>query len=122
MALILIIDDDSQERLSFRSILEDSGHRILEADSKSLGIKIIKHKIVDCIFFNINMPEINGFRFLIELPELLRNKSVILSPGTSIAPIAFIRQLARCNGAVGALKTPVKAGPLLQILEQSLGK
>ena len=120
MAHLLIIDDDIKESGSLRTILEKNGHRISVADTGELGIKIINDEMVDCIFFNINMPGINGFQFLKDVPESLRRRSVILTSGTSLAPLNFVIQLANCHGALGALKKPVKVGPLLQIVEKTL--
>ncbi|MBF0357195.1 MAG: response regulator [Magnetococcales bacterium] len=120
MANILIIDDDQKECLSLRQLLEEKGHSISEANNKELGLEIIHNNKIDYLFFNINMPDVNGFGFLTELPESLVSKSIILTPEGSIAPLEFVMQLANCKGTVGALKKPVKLEPLLKLMEHSL--
>ena len=54
-ATVLLIDDDQDFRASVKSLLEDHGYKVLEADSGHEGLrKVIEHK-PDVIFLDVMM-------------------------------------------------------------------
>ncbi|MDR2745047.1 MAG: response regulator, partial [Desulfovibrio sp.] len=50
---ILIIDDEEGIRISLRGILEDEGHRVLEAHDAETGLELLKKEAVDLVFLDI---------------------------------------------------------------------
>ena len=102
-----------------RVLLEKSGHHVTETNNCTKGIEIIQSRIFDLLMYDITMYGTDGFRFLERVPKALRKKTVIVSPKTSLAPLGLIEQLARCKGAMGALKQPINSEELLLLVESS---
>ncbi|MBF0446092.1 MAG: response regulator [Magnetococcales bacterium] len=117
MANILIMNQRVIESKTLRVILEKSGHQVTEINDSTKGIEIIQSRVFDLIMYDITMQGTDGFKFLEIVPKALRKRTVIVSPETSIAPLGIIEQLARCKGAMGALKQPINSTELLQFVE-----
>jgi DNA-binding NtrC family response regulator len=120
MQHILIMDPSLAESSRLRAFLEKSGHRVTETNHYENGYKIIQSGVIDLIMFDFTLPGVDGFQFLRKIPENLRKRSIVLAPKSSLAPLGLVEQLARCNGAMGVLKKPVKNDPLLKLVENNL--
>lgn len=59
---ILCIEDNSDNMLLFRRILESSGYRVLQAKKGLDGINIAEAEDVDLILLDINLPDIDGYQ------------------------------------------------------------
>ncbi len=55
-----------------------------------------------------------------KVPDGLRNQTIVMIPKTSLAPLGLVRQLARCNGALEAVRKPIEIGSLLQLVGNRL--
>ncbi len=81
MSLILIVDDAEDVRLALREILEDDGHRVIEAtDGDELLPAVLTHW-PDLIMLDLNMPKVHGFEAL----EILRGR-----PGGKDFPVILV--------------------------------
>ena len=70
---ILYIEDNSDNRLLVRRILEAEGYRVLEAADGETGIALVQTDQPDLILMDINLPDIDGYevtRRLRAIPEL----------------------------------------------------
>jgi len=59
-AKVLVVDDDSQIRRAFRTILASQGCTVIEARDGEEGIEEIKADCPDLVLLDINMPGIDG--------------------------------------------------------------
>jgi len=67
--LILIVDDDENNRLTLKSRLSRKGFKTIMASSGQEAIDIASGERVDLLLLDVNMPEINGF----EVCEKIKN-------------------------------------------------
>lgn len=58
---ILYIEDNSENRLLVRRVLEAEGYSILEAEDGSSGLEMAARMRPDLILLDINLPEIDGY-------------------------------------------------------------
>lgn len=79
MQTILVIEDNEQNRILMREILEYKGYRVLEASDGVEGLGIAMEHTPDLIMMDLQMPLMDGFTVMRELrnnPEL-RNIKII---------------------------------------------
>ena len=67
---ILYIEDDFQNRVLVRRILEASGFSIIEAENGKIGLKIAQELVPDLILMDINLPEIDGYEVTSRLKQI----------------------------------------------------
>ncbi|MDO8803649.1 MAG: response regulator [Elusimicrobiota bacterium] len=70
MAKILIIDDESTILELFRFIFDDAGHDVRLAKNGREALDAIRESVPDFMVLDINMPEMSGREFAIELKRL----------------------------------------------------
>ena len=78
---ILYIEDNHENRLLVRRILEAEGYSIIEATDGPTGLKAAAQMQPDLILLDINLPEIDGY----DLARRFRN-----TPGLQQVPILAI--------------------------------
>ncbi|OGO15563.1 MAG: two-component system response regulator [Chloroflexi bacterium RBG_16_48_8] len=66
---VLYIEDNVDNRLLVKRILEAAGYVVLEAGGASEGLKLIYEQKPDLILLDINLPEVDGITFT----KFLRN-------------------------------------------------
>jgi two-component system cell cycle response regulator DivK len=72
-ATILYIEDNPDNRLLVRRILEAEGYTVLEASSASAAFSTVQSHQPDLILMDINLPEMDGYTLtsrLKAIPEL----------------------------------------------------
>lgn len=67
---ILYIEDNPDNRLLVRRVLEAEGYRVLEAEHASGGIELAEAEHPDLILMDINLPDMDGFEATVRLREL----------------------------------------------------
>jgi two-component system, LytTR family, response regulator len=67
-----IIDDEPHGIKTLKHYLEKSGlaHVVFAADSGENGLKLLKEEKIDILFLDIEMPGLNGFELLQQLPGI----------------------------------------------------
>lgn len=78
MATILYIEDNPENRLLVRRILQAEGFKIMEAANASQAYECIREGSPDLILMDINLPEIDGYSLTARLKAL---------PGLNHVPI-----------------------------------
>ena len=63
-ALILIVDDNGQNRKLARDVLRFAGFRTLEAEDGSEGVSLALEHLPDLVLMDIRMPDMNGTQAL----------------------------------------------------------
>jgi PAS domain S-box-containing protein len=97
-ATILVVDDDPLIAMSIVDMLEDLGHRVIEANSGKRALEIIDAgQMIDLMVTDQAMPEMTG----IQLAEIARstrpNLPVLLATGYADLPASRLANLPRLS-------------------------
>ena len=111
MALILLIDDDSFYRGVLRQILEDGGHRIIEAVNGPEGLERFRSQRPDLVITDMRMPGVDGGEVIRKLREM--NGSLRIVAVSGAAPV---HEPAPSAAEIGADAILSKLSPLEEIL------
>lgn len=116
---ILVVDDEADMLSGFSAILTALGYIPFTAVSASLGYQILRNEDIDLIFCDLNMPDINGIRFV--------ETALSISPG---APIIIFTAYGTVERAVEAIKIgaydfiekPIDTEKLQDILQKGINR
>lgn len=77
--LILHVEDNSENRLLVRRILQASGYQVMEAENGKKARELLKSSRPDLILMDINMPDEDGYTLTYDLKQLphLRSTPII---------------------------------------------
>ncbi len=64
---ILYIEDNPENRLLVRRILQADGFKVLEAQNAAQALRLLENEIPDLILMDINMPDMDGFTLTTQL-------------------------------------------------------
>lgn len=67
---ILYIEDNPENRLLVKRVLEVEGFQVIEADSGISGLKAAQTAKLDLILMDINLPEIDGYELTHRLKQM----------------------------------------------------
>ncbi|HZL36265.1 MAG TPA: response regulator [Tepidisphaeraceae bacterium] len=84
---ILLCDDSAVERHALAHFLRDNGFAVEEAADGDAAISHVKHKPIDLMLLDLNMPGADGFDVLTYLQEHRRALPVILLSGMPLNKI-----------------------------------
>ena len=76
MARILIVDDSPDVRLALATILEDTGHEIVEAEDGDQVFDLAVAQNPDLVMLDVMMPRVNGFDALATLKADTRTNPI----------------------------------------------
>ena len=113
MARILVIDDEVTSRIILRTILEDAGHHVIEAEDGKEGIRAYKEESIEIVITDILMPEKDGLEIISELCQgEIDVKIIAISSGGRFAPSNYLRSATLC-GAICTFEKPVDRDELI---------
>ena len=120
MAMILLIEDESQTRKMLRQMLEGDGYEVIEAPEGEIGIELYKEKQADLVITDIIMPGKEGMETIRELKRDFPDVKIIaISGGGRIDPADYLH-MAKKFGAMRTLKKPFKREDLLAAVRDLL--
>jgi len=67
---ILYIEDDFQNRVLVRRVLEASGFAFIEAENGVTGLQMAQEHLPDLILIDINLPEMDGYEVTLRLKQI----------------------------------------------------
>jgi two-component system cell cycle response regulator DivK len=73
---ILYIEDNFENRILIKRVLEAEGYLVIEADNGKTGLKLASEKSPDLILMDINLPDIDGYDCTAKLRELESTSSI----------------------------------------------
>src|SRR5512139_1736163 len=79
--LVLVVDDNPENRALAEATLEDAGYRVMLAPNGEAGIAAFQRERPDCVLLDIRMPGMDGITACRKLREL---------PGGKDVPILFV--------------------------------
>lgn len=122
MALILIIDDDTEIREVLRQILERAGYEVMEASDGREGLNLYRERQADLIITDIVMPRKDGLETITDLRiEFPGSKIIAISGGGRLDPKPYL-ELAEGFGADRLLTKPFGHEELLEAVQDLLGR
>jgi signal transduction histidine kinase/DNA-binding response OmpR family regulator len=66
-ATVLVIDDEADARQIVRTLLEESGHKVLEAADGSTGLELLGQQKIQLVILDLMMPGMDGFDVLAQI-------------------------------------------------------
>lgn len=116
---VLVVDDDIELALSYQAVLQSHGYQASTAANGALALHLVSKNKVDAILCDLNMPELAGDLFYLEVgriqPALL--KRFIFITGHADNPLyePFLKKVK-----APVLSKPVSIASLLETLESVL--
>ncbi|MFA7306197.1 MAG: HAMP domain-containing protein [Hyphomicrobium sp.] len=96
---LLIVDDDSAERMSIAELLKNDDVEILTAADGADALKALKEHSIDCVVLDLKLPDMSGFEILEQMcgSPAMRDIPVVVFTGRELSNEEDhkIRQLAR---------------------------
>jgi DNA-binding NarL/FixJ family response regulator len=115
-ATILLIDPHKEDREYWAQCLTIASQDcvVLEADSGAAGLAICRWQRVDCVLVELSLPDMSGFRVVIELVPRARRPEIAVIILTRLA-LSPMGDLALKNGAQGYLVKSQISGDVLNM-------
>jgi len=116
---ILIVDDERNVRLTYRTALETEGFEVTEADSGETALEKFAQSTFDVAVLDLRMPEVDG----LELLETMRDKN-IRTPAVIITAYGDVPNAVKAMklGAIDFLAKPVTPDQLRTILNEVIDR
>ena len=116
--VILVVDDDSGVRESFRLILEDH-YEVLDAPDGPQALEVLRAAQVDLVLLDIRLPEMDGIEVLERIKAIDEGLEVILVTAVKTVRTAVA---AMKLGAFDYLTKPFEEDELLALCNRALEK
>jgi len=110
-ATILYIEDNFENRVLVRRVLEASGYQVLEAEDGLTGMAVAEEYRPDLILMDINLPEVDGYEITTRLKQM---------PGLAHIPVIALtanvmrgdREKSLAAGCDGYIQKPIDVDAL----------
>lgn len=117
MARILVIDDEPVLRITFRHILEEEGHEVLDAEDGVSGVDVCRESHPDLVITDMMMPRREGSETVAILTREFPAMPVIAMSGGDVkAP----REWETNGNRVQYVAKPVDGPALLALVARML--
>ncbi len=120
MATILIAEDSQTDIQFIKSVLNETGHKLLVAMDGEETEKIVKSEPLDLIILDVVMPKKNGFQLCREFKKDEKTKNIPIIMLTSKSQESD-RMWGTRQGADAYLTKPCKPMELLTTVKKFLG-
>jgi two-component system response regulator (stage 0 sporulation protein F) len=118
MATILVIDDEASIRTLLRGVLEDAGHRVIEAHDGKEALTIYHKKRPDLVIMDLLMPEVDGLEATLQLSREYVDTKIIAMTGAQ-GDRNFL-DVAQLFGACRAFEKPFDLQQMLRAVQEEL--
>lgn len=120
-ATILYIEDNFDNRMLVRRVLEAEGYRVIEAEDGVQGIERLQSQPPDLVLVDINLPEIDGYEVTKRFKQL---------PSMDKVPVIAVtanvmkgdREKTLAAGCDGYIPKPIDIDTLPDQIVRFLGK
>lgn len=120
MAVILIVDDNEDNRFIYSTILQFHGHEVHEAPDGAVGVQKARELSPEVIILDIAMPVMNGWE---AIAELRADPSTASIPVVALTAHALIsdEERAVAAGFHTYVRKPVEPNVVVALVEQIVG-
>jgi two-component system, cell cycle response regulator DivK len=114
---ILLVEDDAETRLAYRTLLEHAGWSVHEASDGGQALRMINGALPCVIVIDISIPGVDGWEMTrrLKLDERTRDVPVLLVTGHALDED---RQRARDLGCAGYLVKPLSPSRFVEEVER----
>lgn len=129
---MLLVDDDEVTRYLLGEALSKVGYRILEARNGREAMRVIENYVVDGLFLDIIMPDLDGFEVLREIRADVRKTAlpVIVHTSKNLSPqemnlisgmgaVIYPKQELPADGNSDALREALRAAGIAEVETRS---
>ena len=116
---ILIVDDEPNVRLTYRTTLETEGFQVEEASDAGAALREMGEKEFDLAILDMRMPEVDGLELLERMRELEIQTPVVIITAYGDIPHAV---RAMKLGAIDFLQKPLTPEGLRSVVGEILGR
>jgi len=117
--LILIIDDDSNQRKTLSDILKVSGYLTLTARDGMEGMALFRQNPVDVVLIDLRLPDVSGIDVLRSVKTDRPSAEAIIVTGSATLDLAIE---ATNRGAFSFIRKPYEIGELMLQVRRALEK
>lgn len=112
MSVVLLVEDNPENMLFVVSVLENAGHRVLQAEDAAKGLRLAGEAHPDLIFMDIQLPGMDGLEASRRLKADAATRAIPIYALTAFA-MAGDAERIRAAGCDGYLAKPVSYKDLL---------
>lgn len=116
---ILIVDDEPNVRLVFRTALESSGYRVTEAEDGTTALLWLENSPVDLVLLDLQMPGVGGMEVLESLRKTGNDAPVVIVTAHGSVPNAVE---ALKLGAIDFEEKPLSPEALRRVVAEVLAR
>ena len=117
---VVLVEDDESTRDVFRTILEHTGHRVVEAEDGNTGVSLIRETLPDVVLLDLGLPGLDGRGVVAELKADPRTANLPIIVVTAAAG-EDTRHWALHQGCDDFLEKPVELRVLTQAVDRCVG-
>ena len=120
MPLVLVIDDNEDERIIARTLLGIAGYRVIDAGDALKGVGLAERRRPDLIILDLMMPGANGLDALRALRERSTTRAIPVMLYTAYADV-FADEIDQA-GRVQVLRKPLQGTDFLEAVRWMLAE
>ena len=121
MSTILVVEDNENNLMLVRDVLELKGYKVLEAMTGAEGLRLAAEGKPDLILMDIQLPDIDGIAALAKLRADPRTRAIpVLAVSASAMPEE--QQKITASGFEGYIPKPLNMKSFLETIERFVGK
>jgi DNA-binding response OmpR family regulator len=118
---VLVVDDEESIRKLVRRVLEEKGHRVIEADRGSVALAMVKQYVPDAIVLDAMLPELHGFDICRRIKASVRYGHIpILMISAVYRGWRFAEDLKAAYGVNAYIEKPFRIADLVAAVENML--
>lgn len=121
MSKILVIDDDREVRQSILTVLQASGHDVVDCANAYDGMLAIDNHTFDVAVIDIILPDMDGLEVIGNIKKTMPNIKIIAISGGGEHLLKSYLPAAEAFGAVASLEKPFEAQELLDAVNDNCG-
>jgi two-component system, chemotaxis family, chemotaxis protein CheY len=119
MAKILIVDDSRLARRMLRTILEEGGHTVIEAESGAMAMEQFFVEKPDVVLLDLLMREMSGMETLDNLRQMDADARVVVATADIQSSTRLLVEQA---GACGLVEKPFTTQAVLNAVDRALNE
>lgn len=117
---ILVIDDNMEFRTLLRAVLEEDGHRVIEAADGEQGLALFQSQRPSLVMTDLVMPNKEGIETLMAIRRLDPSARVIAISGDEVVLRGRTLEIAKVLGAVQIMSKPCPVAEIRRVVAAAL--
>jgi two-component system, cell cycle response regulator DivK len=117
---VLHVEDNFDNRLLVRRLLQAYGYKVIEAENANAARKLLMNSTPNLILMDINMPDVDGYTLTYELKSMPHLVSVPIVAITANV-MKGDRERTLSAGCDGYIEKPIDVDKFIEQVERFLG-